>query len=97
MFRDLPRYLEEMLRQLSRDGYIYIGRTGAGLTYTFRKECDRAGTIAAIETQAKFHSVADRCLLELIATEGPRWVGYDRILEVAKKDEAVQLCRKESC
>jgi hypothetical protein len=78
-----------MLRQLSRDGFIYIGRSGVGLTYTFRKECDRQGTIAAIEKTASFHQIADRFLLELIATEGPRWVGYDRITEVAKAETVI--------
>ena len=28
--RDLPEWLMNMLRHLSRDGYIYIGRTGEG-------------------------------------------------------------------
>lgn len=30
MFRDLPVWLQDVLRELSRGGFIYIGRTGAG-------------------------------------------------------------------
>lgn len=107
LFREAPEWIQQVLRQLSRDGYIYIGRTGVGLSYAFRKgpdmffnivslfsqtvdegsltECYRLGTIKAIETTAKFKDLGERLLLELIATEGPKWVAYERIIEVCEK------------
>ena len=30
MFKDLPVWLQDVLRSLSREGFIYIGRTGPG-------------------------------------------------------------------
>jgi len=81
MFRDLPEWLQDRLRDLSREGYIYVGRTGVGLTHAFRKECMNQGTIKAIDKHMEYHGVESKILIELIATEGPRWVGYARILE----------------
>jgi len=81
MFRDLPDWLQDILRLLSRDGYIYVGRTGVGLTHAFRKECMNQGTIKAIDKTMEYHSLEDKILVELIATEGPRWVSYARIQE----------------
>jgi len=81
MFRDLPDWLQDALRRLSSDGYIYIGRTGAGLTYDFRRACMKAGTIKAIDETMEYHSLEDKILVELVATEGPRWVPYLRIQE----------------
>jgi len=81
MFRDLPDWLQDILRRLSSDGYIYIGRTGAGLTHAFRKECMNQGTIKAIDKTMEYHGLEDKILVELIATEGPRWVPYARIQE----------------
>jgi hypothetical protein len=37
MFAELPEWIRQVLRGLSRDGYIYIGRSGVGLSYAFRK------------------------------------------------------------
>jgi len=81
MFRDLPEWIQATLRTLSREGYIYIGRTGPGLTYDFRKACMKEGTIKAIDRTMEYHGIEDKILVELIATEGPRWVSYARILE----------------
>jgi len=81
MFRDLPDWLQDILRLLSRDGYIYIGRTGVGLTYDFRHACMKLGTIKAIDQTMEYHNLEEKILVELIATEGPRWVGYARVLE----------------
>jgi len=81
MFRDLPEWIQDTLRTLSREGYIYIGRTGPGLTYDFRKACMKEGTIKAIDRTMEYHGIEDKILVELIATEGPRWVSYARILE----------------
>jgi len=86
MFRDIPDWLQDILRQLSRDGYIYIGRTGPGLTYDFRKACMKLGTIKAIDQTMEYHSLEDKILVELIATEGPRWVSYARILEYCRSE-----------
>jgi len=81
MFRDLPQWLQDVLRDLSRGGWIYVGRTGVGLTYAFRKECMRSGTFKAIDETMSYHELDDKLLIELVATEGPRWVPYSRILE----------------
>jgi len=40
MFAELPEWIQQTLRGLSREGYLYIGRTGAGLSHAFRKEPD---------------------------------------------------------
>jgi len=81
LFRDLPDWLQDRLRELSREGFIYIGRTGAGLTHALRKECMNQGTIKAIDKTMEYHGLEDKLIVELIATEGPRWVSYARILE----------------
>jgi len=81
MFRELPEWIQDKLRLLSGDGYFYIGRTGAGLTNSFRKECMNLGTLKAIQKHMEYHDLEDRLLVEMIAVEGPRWVSYVRILE----------------
>jgi len=108
LFREAPEWIQQVLRQLSRDGYIYIGRTGVGLSYAFRKgpdifnlsfllprffmdegplkECYNLGTIKAIQKHAEYLDLGYRILLELIATEGPKWVSYERIQEYAEKE-----------
>jgi len=87
MFRDLPEWIQQLLRALSRDGYIYIGRTGCGLTYDFRKTCMKEGTIKAIDRTLAYHDLEFKLLVELIATEGPRWVPYTRILEFCSSSD----------
>jgi len=81
MFRDLPDWLQDRLRDLSRAGFIYVGRTGCGLTHLFRRECMNQGTIKAIDKHMEYHDLEDKILTEMIATEGPRWVPYLRIRE----------------
>ena len=81
MFRDLPTWIQDILRDLSREGFIYIGRTGPGLTYDFRKACMKVGTYKAIDEYMQYRSIEEKVLIELIATEGPRWVPYTRIKE----------------
>jgi hypothetical protein len=95
MFSELKEYIKQLLRALSRDGYIYLGRTGAGLSGLFRTECNKRGTIKALEEMAKDHDLVDRWLLEILAVEGPRWVGYDRITEQCEASEATQEARRE--
>jgi len=95
MFRDLPEWIQRMLRELSRDGYIYIGRTGCGLTYDFRKACMKEGTIKAIDRTLEYHGLEEKILVELIATEGPRWVPYARIQEYCTTGTYEILRQKE--
>jgi len=95
MFRELPDWIQDILRQLSRDGYVYIGRTGCGLTYDFRRECMKSGTIKAIDQTMEYHNIEDKILVELIATEGPRWVPYLRILEYCTTGVYEVLRQKE--
>ena len=85
MFKDLPVWLQDKLREISREGFIYIGRTGPGLTWTFRRETMKLGTFKAIEKHMEYMDVEEQLLVELIATEGPRWVPYKRILEYCRK------------
>ena len=86
MFRDLPMWLQDILRDLSRGGWIYIGRTGPGLTWSFRRECMKHGTLKAIEDTMKYRELDQKLLVELIAVEGPRWVPYTRILEYCQSE-----------
>jgi len=37
LFAEVPYWIQDVLRDLSRDGYIYIGRSGVGLSHAFRK------------------------------------------------------------
>lgn len=94
-FRDLPEWLQQLLRNLSRDGYIYLGRTGPGLTYDFRRACMKIGTIKAIDKTMEYHALEDKILVELIATEGPRWVSYNRILEFCRSAPFNLIMEKE--
>jgi len=95
LFRQLPEWIQDLLRTISREGYIYIGRTGAGLTHAFRKECMKQGTIKAIDKTMEYHSLEDKILVELIATEGPRWVSYARIQEYCTTGVYQSLIQKE--
>jgi hypothetical protein len=95
LFRESPEWIQQVLRQLSRDGYIYIGRTGVGLSYAFRRACYNQGTIKAIEETAQFHDLGYRILLELIATEGPKWVGYERIAEYIENQAILRALKEE--
>jgi len=117
LFREAPEWIQQVLRDLSRMGYIYIGRTGVGLSYAFRrgpdnnvgftaflplelddgplKECYNLGTIKAIEKHAGEYDLGYRILLELIATEGPKWVDYERILSVMKEQPILRALKQE--
>jgi hypothetical protein len=93
MFSDVVEYGRDLLRDLSRGGFIYIGRTGVGLTNKFRKLCYEEGTLKAIESTAEFHDLASKIVLEIVATEGPRWVPYTRINEVLLTDPVRTVSR----
>jgi len=95
MFRDLPDWLQDILRQLSRDGFICIQRTGVALAWNFQARCKKEGTISAIDKTMEYHSLEDKILVELIATEGPRWVSYARIQEYCTTGVYQSLVRKE--
>jgi hypothetical protein len=79
MFRECTEEVQRHLIELSCKGFIYIGRTGAGLTNDFRKSTFQHGTIKAIDTERNFIGEVKAKLLQLIAIEGPRWVGFQRI------------------
>jgi hypothetical protein len=94
LFHEAPEWIQQVLRQLSREGYIYIGRTGVGLSYAFRRECYKQGTIKAIEATAQYHELGYRILLELIATEGPKWVPYERIQDALGKEPILRALKE---
>jgi len=81
MFRVLHREIQQTLRKLSSEGFIYIGREGIGLSYAFRKEMLRIGTIKAIEHHGCNLNHEEIRLLELTAIEGPRWLCYQRVID----------------
>jgi hypothetical protein len=82
MFRDCTEEVQQHLIELSCKGYIYIGRTGAGLTNDFRRSTFQHGTIKAIEDEKTFIGEVKAKILQLIAIEGPRWVSFKRIEDV---------------
>jgi len=82
MFRDCTEVLQHDLIELSVKGYIYIGRTGAGLTNNFRQQTFKVGTFKAIEDEKTFLGQKNAEILQLIAVEGPRWVPFKRIEDV---------------
>jgi len=94
MFRVLHPEIQTTLRNLSKDGFIYIGREGIGLSYVFRKEVMRLGTIKAIEQHGVNLAPEEIRLLELTAIEGPRWLCYQRVIQalwnVQKHEAAVK-------
>lgn len=96
LFRELPLWLQDRLRALSREGYIYLGRTGPGLTWAFRRETMRHGTIKAIDETMQYHGIEDKLIVELIAVEGPRWVPYRRIKEYCTSGVYQILRQKDS-
>ena len=51
------------------------------LTWPFRRETMKQGTIKAINQHMEYFGIEEKLLVELIAVEGPRWVSYKRILE----------------
>jgi hypothetical protein len=81
LFRVLHPEIQATLRRLSGEGFIYIGREGIGLSYVFRKEMLRIGTIKAIEHHGCNFNQEEIRLLELTAIEGPRWLCYQRVID----------------
>jgi len=65
------------------------------LTYPFRRECMKLGTIKAIDDHMEYRDLEEKLLVELIATEGPRWVPYKRILEYCQTGVYAILREKE--
>lgn len=84
MYRDLDANLKVMLRNMCNWGFVYIGRTGVGLTYSFKREYyQRSGK--ALEEAHRWLSEAEVEILTVVAFEGPKWVPYTRIEEIAYK------------
>ncbi len=81
MFRDLSAELQKHLVDLSVNGYIYIGRTGIGLTGDYRKSTLQQGTLKVIEAEKRFIGEVKAGILQLVAIEGPKWVPFTRIEE----------------
>lgn len=54
------------------------------MTWTFRRETMKLGTFKAIEKHMAYMDMEEKLIVELIATEGPRWVSYTRILEYCR-------------
>lgn len=94
MFAELPEWIRLLLRDLSREGYIYIGRTGVGLAYDFRRACMKLGTIKAIDKTMTYHELEDKALMEKIAIEGPKWVPYERIQEFLEQSPVMKALRR---
>jgi hypothetical protein len=108
MFAELPEWIRQVIRELSRKGYVYVGRSGVGLSYAFRKplrgldhsffallfsrplsrltECMKLGTVRAIDTHMKDEDLGPKILVEHVAIEGPKWVPYERIVELCQKE-----------
>jgi len=117
IWQDLPEWIQQTLMDLSRAGYIYIGRTGVGLSYAFRKgphaifeltpqspnisdegplkECYKLGTIRALDVHMKDSQLYEKVLVETIAIEGPKWVSYERILELCNTLAVFSAAKKE--
>jgi hypothetical protein len=81
LFKETTSDVQRLLIDLSMKGYIYIGRTGAGLTNDFRKSTFQHGTIKVIEEEKSFIGDLAAKILQLISIEGPRWVPFKRIEE----------------
>jgi hypothetical protein len=81
LFREMTSDVQRLLIDLSMKGYIYIGRTGAGLTNDFRKSTFQHGTMKVIEEEKSFIGEIQAKILQLISIEGPRWVPFKRIEE----------------
>jgi|YelNatPaOPRAMG01_1025707.scaffolds.fasta_scaffold05917_19 hypothetical protein len=79
LFREMTSDVQRLLIDLSLKGYIYIGRTGCGLTQDFRQQTFKHGTIKAIEQEKPFIGEIQAKILTLISIEGPRWVPFKRI------------------
>ena len=82
LFGECTEEVQSLLKKMSLWGYIYIGRTGVGLTTSFRKETYKVGTFKACAEATRFLDQRSVKVLELIAVEGPKWVPYKRIEEV---------------
>lgn len=79
LYRDCDQTLKEVLRGMCNWGFIYLGRTGAGLTHTFRKEWLKLGGKAIEQHASQLLGEHAKRLLEVICVEGPKWVPYTRL------------------
>lgn len=116
LFAELPEWIQQVLRDLSREGYVYVGRSGTGLSHAFRKgaaqlsvfhllsealswtvplrECMKQGTIRAIDSTAQYHDLGYRLLLEQIAILGPKYVAYEKVLELCTESPILRALKE---
>ena len=71
MFKDLTEEVQRHLIDLSVNGYIYIGRTGCGLSGNFRRQTLQQGTFKVIEEDKRWIGEVKAKILQLIAVEAP--------------------------
>ena len=81
-FSDLPLDLQDLLREMSMKGYIYLGRNGCGYTRSFRRAAMEKGTWKAIEEIAGYDGVETKAILEAI--DRLQVLFIPRILEALK-------------
>ena len=81
MYRDLDSNLQAMLKNMLNWGYIYIGRTGVGLTYSFKREYYKKSG-KALEDAKQWLSDQEIELLTVVCFEGPKYVPYKRMEDV---------------
>ena len=79
-FGELDEFSRKCLIDLSMFGFIYIGRTGAGLTYDFRRACMKTGTLKAIEEEARFQPPE--------TAESMPWITPSDCLNIGKEVQA---------
>lgn len=95
LYRDLDANLRAILIEMSNWGFIYLGRTGAGLTYSFRRAYFKMGTKAIRTEAAKYIGDDGLRILQLIAIEGPKWVPYKRVEDAYYNIQPFQAVSRE--
>jgi hypothetical protein len=95
LFNELPEWIRITLRDLSRQGFIYLGRTGAGLSGHFRSECMKLGTIKALEKWSESITLAEKLLIEDVAVKGPKWVSYEDLKGAMESSVVFQALREK--
>lgn len=68
------------------DTFNIKGAKAPRLTWPFRRETMKHGTIKVIDEHMEYHDLDAKLLVELLAVEGPRYVPYKRILEYCQSD-----------
>jgi hypothetical protein len=94
LFSELPEWIRLVLRELSRQGFIYLGRSGVGLSGDFRRECLKLGTIKALEKWSESITLAEKLLIEDVAVKGPKWVSYEDLKALMESSVVFQALRE---